>query len=218
MRKAVVFTFLLVGINFASQAGVIVGYDLIERDLFNLNLQTTYVATQTFGTPAVGGELTTWSFFPGNGTVLNELTPLLLEFSGGSDYILRAIGETFILGQTPGDGTNIAFNAQAGDATIINANYVFGWFDDLHTLNNSRSTIDYDNTGTFNMRALTGFSSQSFSGTDVGATFEFGESLGNRAYSFQAVVATVPEPSTYALIISGLLGMTFMHRKRRNQC
>ena len=102
---------------------------------------------------------------------------------GGDQFVLRAIGQTRSAG--PGLNSSLAFNVQAGNATIINANYVFGWKDGTQTTHN-RGVIsnEIDFTGTLSDTRLAGFT-QVITGSDVGTTLTFGVSLG-RVYSFEA--------------------------------
>ena len=159
--------------------------------------QTTFVHEQSFGAATVGGALTTWSFYSHPGTNGRNLTPLLLESAGGGNYTVRAIGQTRQVGTggivENGANTGLAFNTQAGDPTIVNGNYFFGWKDGSQTSAN-QGVISFGTSGAgFNMRALNGNSSQNITAANIGSTLPFGNFLGTRAYSFQATAATTAD-------------------------
>lgn len=190
-------------------AEIIVGNDLLPRG-YKDGASTTYVSYDGFGVAAIGSEISAWSMYAHGGTVGANITPLLFEYVSGSNFTLRAIGETYTVGST-GLHTDIAFNVQAGSASILSSDYYFGWKDGTQTSANT-GVISMDlGGGSFSVAALSGNSTQNVTGSDVGTDLTFGNFLGTRIYSFQAktadaVAANVPLAAPYVLMLAGLLG------------
>ena len=113
-----------------------VGESLVSRDYID-SVNTAFVYKVGFGPSAVGHSIDTWGFYAGGfaePTVPNghSVTPLLLENTGGNNYILRAIGRSRTIGSGGiglGLNADLPFDTQEGDATILNGSYFFGWKD-----------------------------------------------------------------------------------------
>ncbi|PKB79876.1 MAG: hypothetical protein BZY88_10825 [SAR202 cluster bacterium Io17-Chloro-G9] len=145
----------------------------------------------------MGHPLTTWRFFAHSGTTNRSITPLLLESTGGTDYVLRAIGQTHTVGAggifASATSPALAFNVQAGDATIHNANYRFGWKDGTQTSAN-QGVISFDVGGSSSVTTLTApgvNSSRNLTGSDIGSSFTFTNGPLFRTYSFEATAANI---------------------------
>jgi len=194
-------------------APITIGNPLVPGG-FTDSASTTYVAEASFGAGAIGSELQTWSLNANN--TGRSITPILLELISGANYARRAIGETQTVGGgiSLGVNTAIAFNVQEGSAAITSGNFFFGWKDGGQTSAN-QGVINFTGTGGFNIRALTGNSSQNLTSADIGASLAFGNNLGARGYAFEATAdLPISEPGMLAIFGLGLIGLGLTRRHR----
>ncbi len=209
--STVLFTIFSASIACAST--VTVGNSIINRGTLD-SASTAYVWLTGFGGDAIGKTLSTWSYYAGSGASGRSITPLLLEFTSGEDYTLRAIGETQALSSGSAH-TDLASNLQEGSASINNANFYFGWKDGTQTIAN-QGVITWSSAGGGNSAlALSGNSSQNITGSDIRNTLTFGNTaLGNRTYSFQA--NAIPEINNTAILMGVSILLCIYSVKRKN--
>jgi hypothetical protein len=123
-------------VNVAVTAGLIttpLNFGLSTNGLID-GAQSVYLIPVDGFASAIGQDVLTWSFASGNFGGDRSITPLLFE-KVGEDYVLRAIGSTQ---QAQGNTVyqDLAFNVLVGDASIKNADYIFGWKDGTQTQGN----------------------------------------------------------------------------------
>ena len=136
-----------------------------------------YISTIDMGQPN-RASLVNWGFWTNN--TGRSITPLILEFTGGTNYILRGIGRS----RTPVSTglQTYAFECQSGSNIFLTTNYRFGWRDGTVT-NSGSANIVYDNTSP---SAIAGYTISSIpSGISLNTTYSYPNSFGNRAYSFK---------------------------------
>jgi hypothetical protein len=167
------------------------------------------VLPYTFPAAALGDQVRSVSFFSDYaGAIGYSFTPLVLtDLGGGSfaiagtgtprtnaatgvqSYNLELTGGTAVIGAT----TRVGFVTPAGQAGVI--------------------PFDFDADGN-----LYGFTANEDGPSAVGSTFSLLEE-GDRAYSIefstQRLVSAVPEPTTVALTVAGLLALAAIARRRR---
>jgi hypothetical protein len=140
---------------------------------------TTYVNLLNLGI-ALGSVLTNWSF---NTKITGKsITPLILEDTGSSNYVIRGIGTSRYITTT---GINsYSFGLVEGTNIFSTSNYRFGWKDGTTTSTNSGViSFNGNNSVAQTTYALGGNSSTNIS---LNSTYNFGnQSLGNRTYSFK---------------------------------
>jgi hypothetical protein len=142
--------------------------------------QSVYLIPVDGFASAIGQDVLSWSFASGSFDGNRSITPLLFE-KVSNDYVLRAIGSTQ---QTQGNTVyqDLAFNVLAGDATIANANYVFGWKDGTQTLDNAGVISIVDGSpGYWTSQDSNG---QDITDTVVGEIVPFRDRYDGRNYQF----------------------------------
>ncbi len=142
---------------------------------------TTYVNMLPMGQPD-GSTLVNWGFFAG--TTGRTVTPLVLEFTGGTNYILRGAGRSRTI-SVSGLQT-FAFDTVGASNIFLTNNYRFAWKDGTLTTTNA-GVISYDTT---NAVAQTTYSMSSAVNMSVGSTYSYGSAMGNRTYAFKLEFAT----------------------------
>ncbi len=168
---------------------------------------------------AAGQVVTSYSFYAG--TTGLDITPLLFENTGGTDFKIIGIGTT----QVPSTlGTNtFAFGLTSGTATVQDSNTYFGW-------------IDGNTTGTANTGTITsnynagggGFGNYYASPPGTIAvndpftfnTFTITAGQNTRTYSVNVTTATAttPEPGVYGIygaFALGLIALVGITRRRK---
>jgi hypothetical protein len=142
--------------------------------------QSVYLIPVDGFASAIGQDVLSWSFASGSFDGDRSITPLLFE-KVSNDYVLRAIGSTQ---QAQGNTVyqDLAFNVIAGDATIANANYVFGWKDGTQTLDNAGVISIVDGSpGYWTSQDSNG---QDITDTVVGEIVPFRDRFDGRNYQF----------------------------------
>ena len=142
---------------------------------------TTYVNLIPIGQPN-GSGLIFWGFFAG--TTGRTITPLILEFTGGTNYILRGVGRSRVVSVS--GLQSYAFDTVSGSNIFLTSNYRFAWKDGTLTTTNN-GIISYNNT---NSLAQTTFSMSSAVNMSVGTSYSYANAMGNRTYSFKLEFAT----------------------------
>jgi alpha-tubulin suppressor-like RCC1 family protein len=137
---------------------------------------SSYVNTLNTGQPN-GALLQNWCFW--TTTIGRAITPLILEFTGGTNYILRGIGRTRTT-TTTGIQT-YTFDTQFGSNIFLTSNYMFGWRDGTTTTTNA-GTIVYDTTNT---NPITGYYMTSPASIGLNSNYSFATSMSTRTYSFK---------------------------------
>ena len=140
---------------------------------------TTYVNLLNLGITS-GSTLINWSFY--TSIAGRSITPLILEDTGSSNYVIRGIGTSRTV--TTAGLNSYSFGLVEGTNVFINSNYRFGWKDGTTTSTN-QGVISFssNNAVTQTTYALGGNSSTNIS---LNSTYNFGnQSLGNRTYSFK---------------------------------
>jgi hypothetical protein len=209
-RRLLALSAITVG---SAAAQVTFGEALIARPILDSYQNFIAVSSTAFTAPTFGQALTSFSVFGaptsqgGNGNVGRQITPLLVSSPVGGTFNILAVGTT----RTIAAGiNNWSFGLVSGSATV-GANTFFAWlgsgavFYDL----NSGPAVFYTNNG-----AVPSVPSS-------GATFTV-EANQPRAYSIQWTVGSsapppvgvIPEPSTYALLGTGLAGLALLRRRR----
>jgi alpha-tubulin suppressor-like RCC1 family protein len=136
----------------------------------------SYVNLLNLGQPN-GALLQNWSFFTAN--TGRAITPLIVEFTSGTNYILRGIGRT----RTPtvtGVQT-FAFDTVGGSNLFLTSNYRFAWRNGTTNTTNAGNIV-YDNNNTVSQSTFLMTSPASIT---TGSTYSFSSSGGNRTYSFE---------------------------------
>ncbi|WP_396437898.1 beta strand repeat-containing protein [Limnohabitans sp.] len=142
--------------------------------------QSVYLIPGNGFASAVGQEVHSWSFASGNFGGSRNITPLLFD-KVGSDYVLRAIGSTQqALGSTVYQ--DLAFNKVAGNTTIANGNYIFGWKDGTQTVDNEGVISILGGTpGSWTSQYSDG---QDITAQNIGSAVAFREVFDGRNYQF----------------------------------
>ena len=139
-----------------------------------------------------------------------SITPLLVSIPTGGTFSILGVGTS----RTVANGVNTwDFGLVSGSASV-GANVYFAW------LSLGAGAVMYD-TGTGGSMSFTGDQTV-LSVPTAGASFGVFTSE-NRAYSIQWTTqkaappapGVVPEPSTYALLVTGLAGVALISRRRR---
>lgn len=217
-RRLSLLVGLIVGLNIAStgNAQVTVGAGVATQGTANDSSSgQVYIYSETFGAGAVGHTLDTWSFRSGGQSgATREVTPLLLEFSSGNNYTIRAIGTT--VSSSPSTLYTQSFGAIHGSVDIDTTNFYFGWKD---------GGLETSNAGVISWAGSHSATAGSFSGSGgialtsgvIDTNVSLGTALGVRGYRFSATtLSAVPEPSAFALIMGGgILALTATRRRRR---
>jgi hypothetical protein len=185
-----------------ARAQVSVGYGVATQGATSDSAATSYVFLQGFGAGGAGLTLSSWSFSTATFVGARDITPLLWESTGGTNFVLRAIGGTVnATGDTVYSG--VAFNLQSGSSLIGNANYYFGWKDGTTTSPNT-GVISWDDLVSSTQTAYSWGNSVgdnnagNITSANLGSTFVMGNvGLGERTYRFTATA--IPEPAHVAM-------------------
>ena len=142
--------------------------------------QSVYLIPVDGFASAIGQDVLSWSFASGSFDGDRSITPLLFEKVSNA-YVLRAIGSTQLAeGNTVYE--DLAFNLLAGDATIANANYVFGWKDGTQTLDNEGVISSVNGSpGYWTSQYSDG---QDITAQNIGSNISFREQFEGRDYQF----------------------------------
>ena len=155
---------------------------------------TTYVNLVPMGQPD-GCSLIYWGMFT---TMTGRtITPLILEFTGGTNYILRGAGRSRTI--TTSGLQSYAFDTVGGSNIFLTSNYRFAWKDGTLTTTNA-GVISYDNTNSLTQST---YSMSSAVNMSVGSTYSYGSAMGNRTYSFKLEFATTSNYQFGSFIYEG---------------
>lgn len=208
---------LIVGLNIVSigNAQVTVGAGVATQGpTEDGDSGKVYIYDETFGAGATGHTLNTWSFYSSDFAGSRDVTPLLLEFSSGSNYTIRAIGTTI----TASSSTvyTQSFGVVHGSTDIDTANFFFGWKDGGLETSNQGVISAFGDHGTTAL-AFSGSGGIALTSGVIDTNVSLSTALGTRGYRFSATtLSAVPEPSAFALIMGGgILALTATRRRRR---
>ena len=140
---------------------------------------TTYVNLLNLGI-TLGSTLLNWSFY--TSVTGRSITPLILEDTGSSNYVIRGIGTSRTV--TTAGLNSYSFGLVEGTNVFSTSNYKFGWKDGTTTSTNQGViSFNSNNAVAQTTYALGGNSSTNIS---LNSTYNFGNQLlGNRTYSFK---------------------------------
>jgi hypothetical protein len=218
-RRIAAQILLLAAIATVSAPAAVVGEALIDRPFVDGAVGDGYLYQ---GALPVGEQVLSFSFFNNNALNTNWITPMLLDPLPNGQYQIVGIGASR---QNTGAGVqSYAFDLQSGSATVAAVDFVFGWwfgrisggsfFPNAGVIEFSaaasnpgvRESCPAPNVGPCNISPTVGLTlpfQNNYTGPNPSG------SLGapnGRVYSVEVTTGTaaIPEPSTYALLLSGL--------------
>jgi hypothetical protein len=217
----IIYAFLLIG-SMQAMIGGTVGDPLITRGATDLASGYLYAYDGSFGS---AGEVLTWSFDAGSTSNWNvaghQITPVLLDPTTAGGWTVTGIGATETV-SGPGVYT-FSFSLVSG-SNLVGPNMTFGWYDGSATAAN-QGTISFDRTTTaigfrdfmipqFPVLGHAYATSSDFTGANDGTSW-----TGGRIYSVQFdptsdAPASVPEPSSWGMIVGGALTLIAFRRRR----
>ena len=192
MRKILLLiclTFLISGKSF----GLNIGHDLIDRN--HLDGWNSFSIVDTSLQFDTGGYITDWNIYA------QDTGDIYLQiFENLSGDIYKLIDS---YAYTVGSTGPITVNLNSSKMKFNAGDYI-GWtFDD-------NSIIGHNKTGGF----VDWPSAAGIKITNPGQTLEFGGAGGSRTYSISADYQPVPEPTTWLLFGTGILGLLGYGRKK----
>jgi alpha-tubulin suppressor-like RCC1 family protein len=155
---------------------------------------TTYVNLIPMGQPNNCG-LMYWGFFAG--ATGRTVTPLILEFTSGTNYVLRGVGRSRAV--TASGLQSYAFDTVGGSNIFLTSNYRFAWKDGTLTTTNT-GVISYDTT---NSLAQSTYSMSSATSMSVGTSYSYANGMGARTYAFKLEFATTSNYQYSSFIYEG---------------
>jgi hypothetical protein len=167
-----------------------------------------------FAAANAGQTVTSYSFFAGAGTGSHRITPLLFESTGVDTFQVIGIGATQSAITANAENT-FSFSLQSGTATVVGANTWFGWIDGAPSGATNAGTITASTSGGIGQYYAPA-QSISLNGSMAFDTFA-GVGQSNRTYSLDVNTASMiqaPEPSALLLLVTSLLGVGWVSRKR----
>lgn len=167
-----------------------------------------------FTAAEAGQQVTTYSFFAGAGTGGHHITPLLFESTGVDTFEVIGIGATETAITADAENT-FSFGLQSGTNTVAGANTWFGWVDGGPTGSYNAGTITLSTSGGPG-QYFTSAQSIALNSNIAYNTFA-GVDQDTRTYSLDVntnSMSGVPEPSTAVLLVTMLLGVSFVLRSQ----
>lgn len=203
MKKCFMLCFLFVLFIYANAFSLTIGHNLIGRN--NLDNWTSFTMIDKslqFDTP---GYIKSWSIYRADYTNEEYSFPSDIYFQifshvSNDEYKLISQDEFTVEASS---GPTLTFNTDDKN-TIFSKNDYIGW-----TFTQPVFGYDGDESITVDWP-----SASNTSITNVGETFNFAGSGGERVYSISAEYQPVPEPTTWLFFGTGLIGLVAFGRKK----